>query len=396
MSYGTEGRRGNPAEEIAPSSSVYEYIVFRGSDVKDISVAEEEKKQVSQPEPPRVPDDPAILGVSNPSFFWSVFVSFTLHTLHCRLLPRKRQLDHMMKYFGCKLTDLFGMRKNRVEISVAFLLIDQSHSSLDLSRLFQLWHLADAVKNRTCRDRVLDLVWSQAPHRAFLLRRRHSSRKVLNRLPQDILPNPSSNKAFILLTDSASARLRRSHLDLASEICLTARLRDGTPLRATDSLQGLANSPRCQLVLPVSSRLSSAPVLPAWRLLLNPLPNCQLVIRFLVSLLAETLLLRLKMLRLHRLRPSRLLRRQRQARLVPLRLPKKVAVSCQPFPLPLRSLLFPSLMSLLPVHRRPHPLRMQLRLLLLLWLPRWPSCRNQAPSENLVRMTPRLRLSLAA
>lgn len=65
MSYGTEGRRGNPAEEIAPSSSVYEYIVFRGSDVKDISVADE-KKDTSQPEPHRVPDDPAILGVSVP------------------------------------------------------------------------------------------------------------------------------------------------------------------------------------------------------------------------------------------------------------------------------------------------------------------------------------------
>ncbi|OJJ49859.1 hypothetical protein ASPZODRAFT_139212 [Penicilliopsis zonata CBS 506.65] len=61
VSYGTEGRRGNPAEEIAPSTSVYEYIVFRGSDVKDISVAEEEKEE-AQANPPQVPDDPAILG----------------------------------------------------------------------------------------------------------------------------------------------------------------------------------------------------------------------------------------------------------------------------------------------------------------------------------------------
>ncbi|PYH39731.1 putative G2/M phase checkpoint control protein Sum2 [Aspergillus neoniger CBS 115656] len=60
VSFGTEGRRGNPAEEIAPSASVYEYIVFRGSDVKDISVAEDTKEN-SQPEP-QVPDDPAILG----------------------------------------------------------------------------------------------------------------------------------------------------------------------------------------------------------------------------------------------------------------------------------------------------------------------------------------------
>lgn len=62
MSHGTEGRRGNPAEEIPASTSVYEYIVFRGSDVKDISVAEE--KNEPEPQRPQVPDDPAILGVS--------------------------------------------------------------------------------------------------------------------------------------------------------------------------------------------------------------------------------------------------------------------------------------------------------------------------------------------
>lgn len=63
MSYGTEGRRGD-GTDVPPSTNIYEYIVFRGSDVKDISVAEEEKKDSSPPEPPRVPDDPAILGVS--------------------------------------------------------------------------------------------------------------------------------------------------------------------------------------------------------------------------------------------------------------------------------------------------------------------------------------------
>ncbi|KAJ6091654.1 hypothetical protein N7467_003623 [Penicillium canescens] len=62
MSFGSEGRRGNPAEEVPPSTSVYEYIVFRGSDVKDISIASEEQKEAPQPEAPRVPDDPAILG----------------------------------------------------------------------------------------------------------------------------------------------------------------------------------------------------------------------------------------------------------------------------------------------------------------------------------------------
>jgi protein LSM14 len=85
ISYGTEGRRGNPAEEIAPSASVYEYIVFRGSDVKDISVAEE--KENTLPEPPQVPNDPAILGVS-------------------RSYLKVGLLRYLMKYYGC-FTDLF-------------------------------------------------------------------------------------------------------------------------------------------------------------------------------------------------------------------------------------------------------------------------------------------------
>ncbi|KAI5289485.1 subunit of tubulin prefoldin, partial [Ascosphaera aggregata] len=63
VSHGTEGRRGNPADEIHPTSNVYEYIVFRGSDVKDISMAEEEER----PAPLSVPDDPAILGCSSSS-----------------------------------------------------------------------------------------------------------------------------------------------------------------------------------------------------------------------------------------------------------------------------------------------------------------------------------------
>lgn len=93
FSHGTEGRRGNPAEEIAPSVSVYEYIVFRGSDVKDISVAEEQKES-NIPEPPQVPNDPAILGVSHLFFF--------IPSTNKLLLPRTVYLDLMMKHFGCK------------------------------------------------------------------------------------------------------------------------------------------------------------------------------------------------------------------------------------------------------------------------------------------------------
>ena len=59
VSFGTEGRR--PDDEVPPSDNVYEYIVFRGSDVKDLRI-EEGPKENNPPKPP-VPDDPAILGV---------------------------------------------------------------------------------------------------------------------------------------------------------------------------------------------------------------------------------------------------------------------------------------------------------------------------------------------
>ncbi|KAJ4158100.1 uncharacterized protein LMH87_008642 [Akanthomyces muscarius] len=59
-SFGSEGRKGRPAEEIAPSEQVYEYIVFRGSDVKDLRI--EEHPGIKENKPPAVPDDPAILG----------------------------------------------------------------------------------------------------------------------------------------------------------------------------------------------------------------------------------------------------------------------------------------------------------------------------------------------
>ena len=62
ISFGTEGRRGKPEEEIPPSDQNYEYIVFRGSDVKDLKI--EEGPAVKENKPPQPPHDPAILGVS--------------------------------------------------------------------------------------------------------------------------------------------------------------------------------------------------------------------------------------------------------------------------------------------------------------------------------------------
>ncbi|MCJ1477288.1 hypothetical protein MMC13_005959 [Lambiella insularis] len=58
VSFGTEGRR--PDDEVPASDNVYEYIVFRGSDVKDLRIEEGPKE--NNPPKPAVPDDPAILG----------------------------------------------------------------------------------------------------------------------------------------------------------------------------------------------------------------------------------------------------------------------------------------------------------------------------------------------
>jgi hypothetical protein len=69
-SYGTEGRRANPEDEIPASDSVYEYIVFRGSDVKDLRIEEPAKPKENKP--PQVPNDPAILGVGLPTNFFNV------------------------------------------------------------------------------------------------------------------------------------------------------------------------------------------------------------------------------------------------------------------------------------------------------------------------------------
>ncbi|KAK3371815.1 Scd6-like Sm domain-containing protein [Lasiosphaeria ovina] len=59
-SFGTEGRRINPDDEVAPSDQFYEYIVFRGTDVKDLRV--EEGPSSAKEEPPAMPNDPAIVG----------------------------------------------------------------------------------------------------------------------------------------------------------------------------------------------------------------------------------------------------------------------------------------------------------------------------------------------
>lgn len=90
-SYGTEGRRGRPEEELAPSDQVYEYIVFRGSDVKDLRIEDHPGIKENKP-PPAMPDDPAVIGVSELSLIYT-------------------QSLRMMKYCGCKQLSFVGMRK---------------------------------------------------------------------------------------------------------------------------------------------------------------------------------------------------------------------------------------------------------------------------------------------
>jgi hypothetical protein len=58
-SFGTEGRKDDPSEEIPAADNLYEYIVFRGSDVKDLRI--EEAPTAKENKPPQMPNDPAIL-----------------------------------------------------------------------------------------------------------------------------------------------------------------------------------------------------------------------------------------------------------------------------------------------------------------------------------------------
>jgi len=65
-SHGTEGRRGGGDDEIQPMDAKFDYIVFRGSDVKDLRIEEPPKE--NKPPPQQMPNDPAILGVRITAF----------------------------------------------------------------------------------------------------------------------------------------------------------------------------------------------------------------------------------------------------------------------------------------------------------------------------------------
>lgn len=72
---GTEGRRGG-VEEYGPSEGMFDSIVFRGSDVKDLRIEDPPKEKAA---PPPMPDDPAIMNVSSSESHLPDHPSMTKH-----------------------------------------------------------------------------------------------------------------------------------------------------------------------------------------------------------------------------------------------------------------------------------------------------------------------------
>lgn len=118
---------------VPASDNIYEYIVFRGSDVKDLRI--EEAAPPKENKPPQVPDDPAILGVSGQSQ-----AKYT-----CRA-PRPTFL--VMKHIGCKILQCHRERKNPVDISVAFLLTYYCIMTLSRALVTEVMELTGLITER--------------------------------------------------------------------------------------------------------------------------------------------------------------------------------------------------------------------------------------------------------
>ncbi|KAK6521171.1 hypothetical protein TWF506_001398 [Arthrobotrys conoides] len=64
--HGTEGRCDDPANEVDGTDEIYDYIVFRGSDVKDLRMEAPEAAPKPPPPQPSFPNDPAIINAQRP------------------------------------------------------------------------------------------------------------------------------------------------------------------------------------------------------------------------------------------------------------------------------------------------------------------------------------------
>ncbi|KAF3941247.1 hypothetical protein ABW19_dt0208736 [Dactylella cylindrospora] len=64
--HGTEGRCEDPTNEVEGTDEIYDYIVFRGSDVKDLRM-EAPEPTPKPPQPQSFPNDPAIINAQRPA-----------------------------------------------------------------------------------------------------------------------------------------------------------------------------------------------------------------------------------------------------------------------------------------------------------------------------------------
>lgn len=89
--FGSEGRKGNPAEELPSSNTIYEYVVFRAADITNLKVCEPPKPLST------VPNDPAIVNV----MVLFKLIHHHLLLLRLMLLVRRRRL--LLPLLICRL-----------------------------------------------------------------------------------------------------------------------------------------------------------------------------------------------------------------------------------------------------------------------------------------------------
>lgn len=90
-SFGTEGREA--PKKVPPREEVYEYIVFRGHDIKDLHVCEAPKKKQQEAQSSQLHPDPAIVQVYRIPSLWNCCANVCC-TIHCLLFDSHRLEDN--------------------------------------------------------------------------------------------------------------------------------------------------------------------------------------------------------------------------------------------------------------------------------------------------------------